>query len=202
VKHRRRIDSTPADEGEWLRRARQGEENAFARLVETYQVPVFNLCYRMLGDADLAEDAAQETFLRAYRHLAAFDTRRSFRTWVLSIAAHHSIDQGRKRRLPIVPLEALEPDSGPKDPEPGPEASMVRRQVEADVQVMLAGLPPADRAALILRYWDEMSYEEMAGVLETTVSSVKSRLHRARKQLAADAQPTGRGAQRANASAV
>ena len=161
-----------------------GEDEAFSRLVEAYQVPVFNLCYRMLGDAELAEDAAQETFLRAYRSLADFDVRRPLRTWLLSIAAHHAIDQIRRRRVPILPLEDALPESFLRDTSPGPEAALVQRQREEDVQRLLRHLAAADRAAIVLRYWYDLSYEDMAGVLQTSVSGVKSRLHRARKQLA------------------
>jgi len=200
------MDRPPAEEGGWVRRALGGDEDAFARLVEAYQVPVFNLCYRMLGDADLAEDAAQEAFLRAYRHLAAYDLRRPFRTWVLSIAAHHAIDQVRRRRVPTIPLDDALDDSAPRDPALGPEAALVQRQGEEGVQRLLGHLSPSDRAAIVLRYWYDLSYEEMAGMLETSVSGVKSRLHRARKQLATLAPASGRvrsgGAQRVDASAL
>ena len=185
MKRRPTKDCIPADEGEWLRRARACEDEAFSRLVEAYQVPVFNLCYRMLGDPGLAEDAAQETFLKAFRNLAGFDVRRPFRTWLLSIAAHHAIDQIRRRRVPILPLEDALPESSLRDPSPTPEAALVQRQKEQDVQRMLRHLAAADRAAIVLRYWYDLSYEDMAGVLQTSVSGVKSRLHRARKQLAA-----------------
>jgi RNA polymerase sigma-70 factor (ECF subfamily) len=206
VKRRPTKNLIPADEGEWLRRARAGEDEAFSRLVEAYQATVFNLCYRMLGDAELAEDAAQETFLRAYRSLAGFDMRRPFRTWLLSIAAHHAIDQIRRRRVPILPLEEVLPESSLRDPSPTPEAALVQRQKEQDVQRMLRHLPAADRAAIVLRYWYDLSYEDMAGVLQTSVSGVKSRLHRARKQLAAlspgRARLAAEGTQRVDASAV
>ena len=91
------------DRGEvrWLERARQGEQAAFAELVEAYQRPVYNLCYRMLGDPAEAEEAAQESFLKAYRGMRRYDPQRSFSTWLLSIASHHCIDQLRRRRLPV-----------------------------------------------------------------------------------------------------
>lgn len=206
MKRRPPLDRTPADEGEWLRRARAGEDEAFSRLMETYQVPVFNLCYRMLGDAALAEDAAQETFLRAYRNLAGFDVRRPFRTWLLSIAAHHAIDQIRRRRVPTLPLEDALPESSLRDPSPSPESALVQRQKEQDIQRMLRHLTAADRAAIVLRYWHDLSYEDMAGVLQTSVSGVKSRLHRARKQLATLSRDRTRlaaeGTQRVDAPAV
>ena len=86
----------------WLQQAIQGDQDAFTYIVETYQRPVYNLCYRMLGDPQEAEDAAQETFWRAYQALRRYDQQRSFVTWLLSIAAHYCIDQQRKRRFPII----------------------------------------------------------------------------------------------------
>jgi RNA polymerase sigma factor (sigma-70 family) len=86
-------------EVEWINRARAGDGEAFGHLVEAYQVSVYNLCYRMLGNLQEAEDAAQETFLRAYQGIKGYDRQKSFSTWLLSIAAHYSIDQIRRRRM-------------------------------------------------------------------------------------------------------
>ena len=91
----------------WIQKALQGDDQAFGNLVNEYQKPVFSLCYRMLGNSRDAEDAAQESFIRAYRYLKKFDPNRSFATWLLSIAAHYCIDRTRKRRLPTVSAEAL-----------------------------------------------------------------------------------------------
>ena len=85
------------NESEWLDGAIEGDDDAFAQLVELYQKPVYNLCYRMLGTPGDAEDAAQEAFLRAYKNLRRYDRNRSFATWLLSIASHYCIDQLRKR---------------------------------------------------------------------------------------------------------
>ena len=87
------------DEMAWVLQAQKGDDEAFTNLVEMYQKPVYNLCYRMLGDAEGAEDAAQETFLKAYQNLARYDVERSFATWLLSIAAHHCIDKLRRKRF-------------------------------------------------------------------------------------------------------
>jgi len=92
-------------EAEWLRLAQHRDEDAFVHLVEIYQTPVYNLCYRMLGSAVEAEDASQETFWRAYQAIDRYDPNRSFITWLLSIAAHHCIDLQRKRQLPTIDLD-------------------------------------------------------------------------------------------------
>ncbi len=170
-------------EVEWLQKALQGDEGAFTNIVEAYQRPVFNLCYRMLGDPDEAEDAAQETFWRAYQALHRYDQKRPFPTWLLSIAAHYCIDQQRKRRIPIISMDLLPEEDAP-DSAPVPEKVVSELEESSQIQRMLSTLGPQDRAAIILRYWYEFSEEEIAKSLSLSVSAVKSRLHRARKELA------------------
>jgi len=168
---------------EWLQQAIRGDEAAFAEIVETYQRPVYNLCYRMLGDPIDAEDAAQETFWRAYQALNRYDQKRSFATWLLSIAAHYCIDQQRKRRVPILSVDLLPEEDAP-DPAPNPEKVVSELEESSQMRKLLSKLGPQDRAAVVLRYWYEFSEEEIAQTLSLTVSAVKSRLHRARKELA------------------
>jgi len=174
-------------DGEWLQQAIQGNDEAFAQLVEHYQRPVYNLCYRMLGDPLDAEDAAQETFWRAYQALKRYDPQRSFITWLLSIAAHHCIDRQRRRRLPEVPVELLPEESVP-DFAPTPEKAVTAALEDQHLHSLLAALPEMDRAALILRYWHEYSDEEIGQMLNVSASAVKSRLFRARRQLAVSLQ--------------
>lgn len=168
---------------DWLQRALDGDDSAFTQLVETYQRPVYNLCYRMLGDPADAEDAAQETFWRAYQNLRRYDQKRSFITWLLSIAAHYCIDQQRKRRMPILSIELLPEEDAP-DSAPNPEKVVTELDESSHMRRMLKQLGPQDRAAVVLRYWYDFSEEEIAKTLSLTVSAVKSRLHRARKELA------------------
>jgi RNA polymerase sigma-70 factor (ECF subfamily) len=171
-------------EVEWLEKARQGDEDAFTILVETYQTPVYNLCYRMLGESGAAEDAAQETFWRAWQNLNRYDPQRSFITWLLSIAAHFCIDQQRKRKLSIFELDEY-PDFDISNPhEPTPEKVVTLNEEDSALHSLINQLGPQDRAAVILKYWNDCSEEEISQMLSLTVSAVKSRLHRARKQLA------------------
>lgn len=170
-------------EPQMLQRALQGDDAAFSRVVETYQNPVYNLCYRMLGDGVEAEDAAQETFWRAYQNLRRYDPQRSFITWLLSIAAHYCIDQQRKRKHPVYPIDDYMEETAP-DPAPNPEKAVGQLDEDRYLHQLLNQMPAQDRAVLVLRYWHELSEEEIALSLEMTVSAVKSRLHRARLQLA------------------
>ncbi|HEX7556008.1 MAG TPA: sigma-70 family RNA polymerase sigma factor [Leptolinea sp.] len=176
-------------ENTWLEQALHGNMDAFTQLVETYQRPVFNLCYRMLGDAQEAEDAAQETFWRAYQGMKKYDPSRSFPTWLLSIAAHYCIDQQRKRKLPMVDIDILPEEDAP-DPSPNPEKVISKQMENRVLHRLLDKLQSQDRAAVILRYWYEMSEEEIASTLQLSTSAVKSRLFRARRQLAEAYQAT------------
>lgn len=166
--------------------AQQGNDEAFTYLVETYQKPVYNLCYRMLDVADFAEDAAQESFLRAYKNLHRYDINRSFATWLLSITAHYCIDKLRRKKLPTF---SLHDDEGtPREYLPDasavhPERAMIRNDQREEIQELLLSLGEMDRAAITLRYWHEASEVEIAETLGITVSAVKSRLHRARRKL-------------------
>lgn len=166
-----------------LATAWQGDPQAFSALVELYQTPVYNLCYRMLNNAGDAEDAAQETFLRAYKSMKKYDSSRSFATWLMSIAAHYCIDQMRKRRMTIVSTEDL-PYFEVVDGNPGPESRVAQRQEQDNVRKLLYTLNPVDRAAVVMYYWNELSYQEISQALDLTESAVKSRLHRARRSLA------------------
>jgi len=176
------------EEKAWVLQAQQGDDEAFTRLVETYQTPVFNLCYRMLGEPELAEDAAQETFLRAYQHLPRYDQKRPFATWLLSIAAHYCIDRLRRRKFSMFSMDAEDEEGNsvelPDVDSPNPEHEAITGQTQERVHEMLKDLDTTDRAAIIMRYWYDYSEKEIAESLNLTVSAVKSRLHRARKELA------------------
>lgn len=170
-------------EPQWIPQAQKGNSEAFSRLVEVYQTPVYNLCFRMLGDPYEAEDAAQETFMRAFNSMRQYDGQRSFVTWLLSIAAHYCIDQIRKRRMQIFSLDEADylepPDTGP-----GPEQALSLDEDQRKVRGLLEQLSPQDRAAVVMYYWYDFSYDEIASALSLTLSAVKSRLHRARLALA------------------
>lgn len=176
------------DELAWVLQAQQGSDEAFTRLVEEHQTHVYNLCYRMLGEPEAAEDAAQEAFLRAYQNLHRFDQNRSFATWLLSIAAHYCIDRLRRRKLSMFSMDEENEDGTTfeiADPaSPNPEAESVKREEHDRLHVLLRDLDETDRAAIIMRYWYDFSEIEIAESLRLTVSAVKSRLHRSRRALA------------------
>ncbi len=170
---------------EWVSAALEGDQDAFAELVYTYQDSVYNLCYRMLYERTEAEDAAQEAFLRAYLNLQRYDPSRSFKTWLLSIASNHCIDRLRRRRMVWLSIDdPLPPNLSLSSDEPEPEDTIISNQQSEAIQTLLSSLNPDYRAAVVLRYWYDYSYTEIADILDTTESAIKSRLFRARQMLA------------------
>lgn len=172
-------------EAQWIAEAKTGDKDAFAKLVEKYQRPVYSVCYRMLGTPTAAEDAAQEAFIRAYLALDRYDPNRSFATWILSIASNYSIDQLRKKKVTILSMDNEKYGwMAPPDPGPSPEKAAIDKEKSALVQAILTDLPETDRAAVILQFWHDYSYDEIAETLGLSSSAVKSRLFRARRLMA------------------
>ncbi|HEU5441936.1 MAG TPA: sigma-70 family RNA polymerase sigma factor [Ktedonobacterales bacterium] len=167
-----------------VRRTLAGDQQAYTSLVEKYKDSVFNVAYRMLGNPTEAEDVAQEAFVRAYTQLHTYKETHRFSTWLLSIASHLAIDQLRRRRFLALPLENVPFLEWIADVSLGPEESALAVEASDEMQRVLAVLPPKYRAVLVLRYWHDFSYEEIAEALKLTPPLVKARLHRARELVA------------------
>ena len=174
-----------------VRRTLAGDQQAFANLVEKYKDSVFNVAYRMLGNPTEAEDVAQETFVRSYTQLHTYKDTHRFSTWLLSIASHLSIDQLRRRRFLALPLENVPFLEWIADLGRGPEESVLVGEASDEMQSILSMLPAKYRAVLVLRYWHDLSYEEIAQALNLTPPLVKARLHRARELVARNIKATG-----------
>ena len=167
-----------------VQQAQHGDKGAFAQLVEMYQTPVYNLAYRMLGNANDAEDAAQETFLRAYTQFKKFHADQKFATWLLSIDAHYCIDRLRRRKFLWLSLEdeILSETLASDLPEPDQEA--LRHESQREVEKLLEHLSPASRLVVVLFYWHDQSIEEISKTTGDSVSAIKVKLYRARQALA------------------
>lgn len=161
-----------------------GQQEAFALLVERYKDAVQNLAYRMLSNITEAEDVTQEVFVRAYTQLATYKPAHKFSTWLLSIASHLAIDQLRRRRFLALPLEDVPFLEWITDLGIGPEQSALVGEQQDEIQAYLQRLHSKYRAVIVLRYWYDLSYEEIATALNLTPALVKARLHRARELLA------------------
>jgi RNA polymerase sigma-70 factor, ECF subfamily len=171
---------TTASEAELVSRAKNGERNAFSELVCLHAQGVRNVIYRLCGDAQVADDAAQETFIRAWLHLASYRPQTSLRNWLYRIAVNAATDMLRKEKR-ILP-NALE-DLPLSDPQPGPEALFSQEERATLVQKAVLSLPDACRAVLVLREYEELSYHEIADALDIPMGTVMSRLNYARKLL-------------------
>jgi RNA polymerase sigma-70 factor (ECF subfamily) len=170
----------------WITQARNGNSIAFNHIVEAYQQSVYNLCFRMLNNENDAEDAAQEVFMRAYCKLDSYVETYKFSTWLFSIASHYCIDRLKKRRFQLVSWDDLAPwYRFPNQEAPQPEGALLEDESDREVWVLLDILSPEYRTVIILKYWHGMSYQDIAQTLGTTVSTIKSRLFRARRMMAA-----------------
>ncbi len=185
-----------------VRRTLAGDQQAYTSLVEKYKDSVFNVAYRMLGNPTEAEDVAQEAFVRAYTQLHTYKDTHRFSTWLLSIASHLAIDQLRRRRFLALPLENVPFLEWIADLSLGPEDSALAVEASDEMQRILAVLPPKYRAVLVLRYWHDLSYEEIADVLHLTPPLVKARLHRARELVARTMKANGMDPERFEARAM
>jgi RNA polymerase sigma-70 factor (ECF subfamily) len=163
---------------DWIALAQKGDRQAFGELVSRYRESVVNVVYRMCGDPQLAEEAAQEAFLRAWQRLETFQAGSSFRSWICRIAINQALDRLR-RELPSTSLDDLPLAS----PTGGPEVAVERQERASQVKQAVLALPPGCRAALILREYEGLSYQEIADALGLPIGTVMSRLSYARSQL-------------------
>ena len=172
-----------------IRRAQHGDADAFEQLLLEHQKNVYNLCYRMAGNPDDAMDLSQETFLRAWRCLDQYQFASAFSTWLYRLCSNICIDFLRKRRRQqTVPLTFEDADGEEQtyavpDAQPLPEEQVELKLTREILQAAMAQLLPEHRAVLQLRVVNEMSYEQIADVLDIQIGTVKSRLSRARNQL-------------------
>lgn len=169
-------------DGVLVSRTREGETEAYGELVRRYQGAVFNVCLRLLGEPNEAEDMAQETFWRAYQRLATFDVCRPFGPWIRRVAANVCLNHLEHSRREALPLD--EDTVGLPGPMRGPEELHEARELGEQIREALLELTPRGRLAIELRHFEGLSYEEIALDLGMTLSEVKSQLYRARRALA------------------
>jgi RNA polymerase sigma-70 factor (ECF subfamily) len=165
---------------ELVTRAQRGERDAFSELVRIHAQGVFNVAYRMCGDMLIAEDAAQETFIRAWQNLSSYRPQTSLRNWLYRIAVNAATDMLRKEKR-ILPNDIDELQL--TDERPGPELLISQLERTDLVQRAVLSLPDACRAVLVLREYEGMSYHEIADALDIPIGTVMSRLNYARKLL-------------------
>lgn len=170
-----------------IREVLAGRTDRFEELVLAHQKGIYNLCLRMLGNEQDALDASQEAFFRAYRRLASFRGGSRFSVWLYRLASNVCLDMLRKRpSAPELPLENDDGDALPlPDTRPTPQAELEKKELRQAVYRALESLPPEFRQAVVLRDVNGLSYDEIGRVMKLEPGTVKSRIFRARKKLAA-----------------
>ena len=159
-------------------RAQEGDKAAFAALIRCHQESIVGMIYRLCGDMAMAEDAAQEAFIRAWQALPRYKPQGAFRSWLYRIAYNAAMDMVR-RDPQSVDIESVVLAT----PERGPEAAVTRKETGEAVREAVLALPAASRAVLILREYEGLSYQEIATALDIPVGTVMSRLNYARSRL-------------------
>ncbi|MDJ0761961.1 MAG: RNA polymerase sigma factor [Myxococcota bacterium] len=160
-------------------RAAAGDSDAFTQIVKRYEGPVYNLCYRYLGPAN-AEDAAQETFIRAFVHRGAFDPDRPLLPWLITIARRLCIDRLRRSKRETLSNESSDALA---DSRPTAEDATASQETLGQLATMLETLPEGQREAISLYHIDELSYEDVAKTLDVPIGTVMTWLHRGRVKL-------------------
>lgn len=187
------MDSTEPSDQALAARAAEGEERAFREILRRYERPVFSLLYRMVRDRELAEDLAQEAFVRAFNAIGTYSPRYKLSSWLFKIANNLAIDHLRKRQLDTVSIDGaptavtesevaqtrLELESEDETPEEYAENRELGNQIEAAI----GKLRPQYRTATVLRHVEGFSYEEIAGIMDLPLGTVKTYIHRARLEL-------------------
>lgn len=181
----------PLTDAQLVERALGGDQDAFRQLVGRFQAPVYNLLARMLRHPALAEELAQETFLRAFSHLHSFDPRYRFASWILRIAHNLAVDAMRRKAPEELPLDPPDPPAQARMQAAlvDPRSDDAARRLEQDdvgraLERALARLRPEYRRLLVLRHHQELSHEEIAAMTGLPVGTIKSYLHRARAEMA------------------
>jgi RNA polymerase sigma-70 factor (ECF subfamily) len=171
-----------------VRRVLAGDTDAFEGLVAAHSRAVYALAFRVTGNAQAAEDAVQETFLRAFRFLASFDQRAELGTWLHRIAVNAAIDQGRRTRRERAARVDL-PDEGDlslsevPSGEAGPERRALDAEIRRRTEAALAGLTPSERAAFVLRHYEGRSIAEISSTLGKRDNATKQSIFRAVRKL-------------------
>ncbi|MEM6794221.1 MAG: sigma-70 family RNA polymerase sigma factor [Acidobacteriota bacterium] len=176
--------ATMSDE-DLVERHGYGEEGAFEEIYSRFGSMVYNLCFRMSGRAEVAEDLTQETFLRIHRHLARFSGRSTLKTWIYRVTLNHCRSKLGRKRYPSVPLAEENEEGGVhlKDPARGPEEHTLAHDAARRVAAGLHRVKPKFREAVVLRDIEGLSYDEIAEVLGVRIGTVRSRIARGREQL-------------------
>ncbi len=172
-----------------IRQIKNGDQSAFAEIVEFYKDKVFQISYRMLGNRHEAEDIAQEAFIRAYVNIHSYDMNKKFSTWLYRIATNLSIDRIRKKKpdyyldAEIAGSDGLTMYSQVAADAALPEDELETMELQEQIQAEILKLPEKYRSVIVLKYIEEFSLKEIGEILDLPIGTVKTRIHRGREAL-------------------
>ena len=184
-----RIDTMDALINKRIKQVLKGDQNAYTDIVNLYQHKLYQICYRMLGNKQEAEDIAQEAFVRAYINLHSYDQKRKFSTWLYRIATNLCIDRIRKKKpdyyldAEVAGTEGLDMYSQIASSEQLPEETVEQMELQDRIQYEISRLPDKYRSVIVLKYMEELSLQEISEILDMPLGTVKTRIHRGREQL-------------------
>lgn len=173
-----------------MARALEGSQEAYGEIVRRFERPVFSLVVRMVKDRSVAEELAQDVFLKAFRSLGTYDPSRKFSSWLFKIAHNATIDHLRRKRLRTVPLEVPDDDQPgpgallPDEATPNPHARAEGTHLGAALEEAVGRLRPEYREVVLMRFQEGMAYQEISEAAELPLGTVKTYIFRARKELA------------------
>jgi len=187
------LDYSKLTDQEVVAQARAGRETAYRELIGRYERPVFSIIYRLVRDRELAEDLAQDTFIKVLNALDRYDPKQKFSSWIFKIAHNTAIDRLRKREVDTLSLDGS-PNARTADDveatrivvastEESPEEYAASREIGTEIERALARLRPEYRTAIMLWHIEDRPYEEIAEIMEIPLGTVKTFIHRARNEL-------------------
>lgn len=187
------LDLIHSTDHELVTFARTGSEKAYRELLDRYQRPVFSLIYRMMRDRELAEDLAQETFVKVFNNLEKYNPKYKFSSWIFKIASNLAIDNLRKKEPKTVSLdgsryartddEVAASRISVASEDEDPEQLLLAKELGAEIESAIGSLRAEYRTAILLRHVEGRPYEEIAEIMEVPLGTVKTYIHRARSEL-------------------
>ena len=164
----------------WIRQVLAGDKQAYANIIDKYKNQLYATILRMTKNPQDAQDLVQDAFIKVYRNLDKYDASGSFSGWLYRVAINHCMDEFRKKRYSTVQVEIDETKVVNRE---HPEVVFLKKEKSRQLERLIATLPEDERLIILLRYVNEISYEEISEVMDVPLSTVRNKLHRAKKKM-------------------
>lgn len=173
-------DSHMQEEHQWIQEVLAGDKQAYAQIINKYKNPLYGTILRMTRNPHDAQDLVQEAFIKVYQQLKKYNRTGSFSSWLYRVAINHCMDEFRKKRYQMKQSEIDEKMVVNHD---HPEVVFLKKERDRQLERLIATLPEDERMIILLRYGNELSYAEISGLLDIPLSTVRNKLHRAKKKM-------------------